>query len=42
MLAENATDRPPRITWHIPPLLSMKEMREGQEKDEAPLTDLSP
>jgi hypothetical protein len=27
MLAKNATDHPPRIAWHIPPLLSMKEQR---------------
>jgi hypothetical protein len=32
MLARKATDDPPRIAWHIPPLLSTEEMREGHEK----------
>jgi hypothetical protein len=34
-------DCPPRITWHIPLLLSIKEKCVGHKKDEAPLTDLS-
>jgi hypothetical protein len=32
MLTGNATARPPRIAWHIPPILSAKEMHEGREK----------
>jgi hypothetical protein len=36
-------DCPPKITWHIPPLLSVKEKHEGHEqKDEVPLTNLLP
>jgi hypothetical protein len=32
ILAGKATDDPSRTAWHIPPLLSTKEIREGHEK----------